>query len=355
VPLSYENLPCPGCGEALAAGEDIVTCPDCGAPQHRECWLKDDRCALSERHGESFVWQPPALPEPERAGETPLQAHINRWEEQASCPSAFQPEGQEAQPYFFCPNCGRKNQNGSMQCENCGYLFFAPTPNRPAVPGVPQVWISGPGDPMYVKPEQDLGGALAGDLALFIQRYARTYLYKFKQMALEGKRLFFNLAACVFRGYWFIFRKMYSLGLIFLLLTLALNALQTFLMTVTEAGRHYLAVYAQTQQAAQSAAEGVTVGEIFGPLLAAMLDSWYVTLSFTAAHIALGLAAGFIADRLYYKRAVQAVGALRRLKRDEADFQFAVLREGGVSVLHAVIAFMLMYLMRYFIARMFAG
>ena len=33
----YYGCPCEGCGEPLTLKDDIVVCPDCGAPYHRTC------------------------------------------------------------------------------------------------------------------------------------------------------------------------------------------------------------------------------------------------------------------------------------------------------------------------------
>ena len=36
----YYGCPCEGCGEPLTLQDDIVVCPDCGAPYHRTCYEK---------------------------------------------------------------------------------------------------------------------------------------------------------------------------------------------------------------------------------------------------------------------------------------------------------------------------
>ena len=36
----YYGCPCEGCGRPLTLKEDIVVCPDCGAPYHRTCYEK---------------------------------------------------------------------------------------------------------------------------------------------------------------------------------------------------------------------------------------------------------------------------------------------------------------------------
>ena len=43
----YYGCPCEGCGEPLTLKDDIVVCPDCGAPYHRTCYEKLGRCIHS--------------------------------------------------------------------------------------------------------------------------------------------------------------------------------------------------------------------------------------------------------------------------------------------------------------------
>mgnify|MGYP000169958290 CR=1 FL=1 len=37
----YYGCPCEGCGKPLTLQDDIVVCPDCGAPYHRTCYEKN--------------------------------------------------------------------------------------------------------------------------------------------------------------------------------------------------------------------------------------------------------------------------------------------------------------------------
>ena len=346
--MRYENLPCAGCGNPLVAGEDIVTCPDCGTPQHRECWMHDNCCVLKNQHGADFVWSPPEFVELD-SGEstTPLQSHIKRWDKQSDETQSQMLDSVKEQesPHFFCPNCGRKNQRGNMQCESCGYLFFAPSANRPAIPGLPQIWIAGQNDPLYIPPEEDLGGVSAGDLALFIQRYARVYLHRFKKIAVGGKKILFNFSAFIFRGYWFLYRKMYAAAGVFLLLTTTLNFIQTMLIANTEAGRQYMGkMEALLNTASASNASPEDAINVFNTMFSAMSEVWYLTFAFIFAQIVLAIIAGFVADRIYYKKTSQIVNQLRKANPDEADFQFAVLREGGVNFFFTAIAALLMFI-----------
>ena len=47
----YYGCPCEGCGRPLALTDDIVVCPDCGAPYHRSCYEKMGLCIHAPAHG----------------------------------------------------------------------------------------------------------------------------------------------------------------------------------------------------------------------------------------------------------------------------------------------------------------
>ena len=55
---NYTGYRCPVCGKAFAQGDDVVVCPDCGAPHHRECYRSLGRCAYEEKHAAGEAWSP---------------------------------------------------------------------------------------------------------------------------------------------------------------------------------------------------------------------------------------------------------------------------------------------------------
>ena len=62
----YDGLCCPVCKAKLFEDDDIVVCPDCGAPHHRKCWEYVGHCALGDAHGTANQWQRPN-PAPQNA------------------------------------------------------------------------------------------------------------------------------------------------------------------------------------------------------------------------------------------------------------------------------------------------
>lgn len=53
----YKNTKCPVCNELFNDGDDIVTCPVCGTPHHRECYKSINHCANESLHGEGFSFK----------------------------------------------------------------------------------------------------------------------------------------------------------------------------------------------------------------------------------------------------------------------------------------------------------
>lgn len=47
---------CPVCRQRFGENDDIVVCPNCGTPHHRACYMTEQKCALSQLHGEGFAW-----------------------------------------------------------------------------------------------------------------------------------------------------------------------------------------------------------------------------------------------------------------------------------------------------------
>lgn len=47
---------CPICRERFTDNDDVVVCPECGTPHHRECYNKTGSCGVGGYHAEGFVW-----------------------------------------------------------------------------------------------------------------------------------------------------------------------------------------------------------------------------------------------------------------------------------------------------------
>ena len=90
----YTGIKCPVCDKPFQQGDDIVVCPQCGAPYHRECYQQEGKCKFDDLHAEGKTWQPPASPvNPDTSAEIKDQE---------------------------CPNCGKLNAHSALFCDQCG-------------------------------------------------------------------------------------------------------------------------------------------------------------------------------------------------------------------------------------------
>ena len=82
----YYGCPCEGCGKPLTLQDDIVVCPDCGAPYHRNCYEKLGRCIHAPAHAAGYEWKFP-------------------YQESELC---------------TCPACGERTLRTEERCRCCG-------------------------------------------------------------------------------------------------------------------------------------------------------------------------------------------------------------------------------------------
>ena len=71
----YFGISCADCGVPFLKNDDVVVCPICGAPHHRDCYAKTGRCKLANRHAPDFLWQPQHLVLPKKT--TLSKSHLH--------------------------------------------------------------------------------------------------------------------------------------------------------------------------------------------------------------------------------------------------------------------------------------
>lgn len=204
----YTGCKCPVCQQPFTDGDDVVVCPECGAPYHRACYQKNAGCLFADRHGAGFEWKPAPgeMPDRETASGTELA----------------------------CPACGAMNPAGGLFCESCGAPLRTGGPRYAPGAGPAASGPSGYGPhtaPQYgpyaeahqpapgqLSPEDDLGGVKARDWAAFLGPNAGYYLMNFKRMAVTGQKLAVSFSAFFFGPFYFFYRKMWLPAAIFLTL-----------------------------------------------------------------------------------------------------------------------------------------
>ncbi len=104
--MRYSGIECVLCHNTFNEKDDVVVCPVCGAPHHRECWMKENRCAYDERHTEGFVWEFPKQPQNDEA-------------EQKKVQSAADFVFKNGEGVIICPECKAANFANDTFCRRC--------------------------------------------------------------------------------------------------------------------------------------------------------------------------------------------------------------------------------------------
>ncbi len=209
-------MSCVACGVSFDADSDIVVCPECGAPHHRECWKAAGQCACADRHGDGYEWQPKRIV----IGDT---ANVGR-QESASPANAFEQER------VICPMCGNETLKSEKYCERCGYYLAHDREGAYENDDMPE--FVGLFDFDSAEP---IDGVPAGDIRRFVGSMWVYYIPRFIKMSRNHGSLSFNFTAFLMHGLWFVSRKMYGIGLPLMLL-----------MTGTTCYRAYYAHIAQS-------------------------------------------------------------------------------------------------------------
>ncbi len=272
---------CPICNRRFLEGDDVVVCPDCGAPHHRDCYKEQGHCAHKELHGTDFSWKK-TPPEP--------------------LPKS-------------CPNCNSTNEPNAPFCKNCGMPMDTPVPveiksDKNFVEAISAIEmfdrITGISD------NDELDGIKIKDWKTYIGTAAPRYLFTFKRMDETGKKISFCLSAMFFAPFYFLYRRMWLLGVVALIIEMIFSLPAAFLI-VSEL--YNIAVPLEQDML----------------LILANISNFFML----AANAGWGLFAYY----LYRKTAAKQIKRMREVSSDEKEFNDVLERRSGPckAVLIAVV------------------
>lgn len=175
----YENVDCPVCKRSFEAGDDIVTCPECGTPHHRECYDLIGRCVNAGLHKANYDFYAENI-----------KPAIDVKKDQGSVQVYYSPAG-------ATDNQSKETADNSNQQSAQNYY------------NIPVVDIS------FEEDADTIDGESVADFAAVIRTNAIGFIKKFKRLDKSKKSISWNWGAFFFGSLYMFFRKMYKEGLAF--------------------------------------------------------------------------------------------------------------------------------------------
>lgn len=184
-----KNKQCQICKGYLFEEDDVVVCPHCGAPHHRDCWNTVGHCGVEEFHDTEKQYN--LLKDDSSAGEENNAEQVN------TCPRCHRTS--KASGAEFCPYCGQPYNGGHQG-------FVNGMPNYDPYGGLPK--------------NTTIDGARVEDIATFVGSNSARYVNRFSTLN-KNKKGSWNWAAFIFPAGWCFARKMIPQGILYLILQIS--------------------------------------------------------------------------------------------------------------------------------------
>ena len=174
--MNFIGEKCVLCGEVFEDIDDVVVCPECGSPHHRECYKKHNRCANIYMHGTGQKWKRTAISQPV---ETPVVVVT---------PEEFEKHGAEFDNSQF------HKYTESEMMRDIGFNL-----------------------------NEDMGGVTLKEIIAFVGTNQFYYIPVFKRMKDLGSKISLNLSCFLLPSFYFANRKMWLWAIIASVISVILN------------------------------------------------------------------------------------------------------------------------------------
>ena len=324
----YDGIECPVCGKKFMPEDDVVICPECGTPHHRECYNQNGKCINEAWHSEGKVWE-----------QAPTYSNTNN-------------TATTSDEYVRCANCGTLNPATLEKCGKCGTpltnnsspLDAEETENIKRLTTVlSEVFDTKDADKDTFDSEGNVSNA---DLADFVGPSNFNFLLKFN-MIHKRNAYPFNWSAFIFGFPYFFYRKMYKVGAIILALTLV-TIIPSFYISFTAVNEAISSLVAQN---IAITLENVLISvQNLIPTLAGA--SGLLAIS-NLLKLALKIFCAMFFNRMYLKHCTEKIQKIKSGFGDTAKrnspleptaYSQALRVNGGVSPLSAVISVLAYYI-----------
>ncbi len=312
--MEFTQYTCPVCDKRFENGDDVVVCPECGAPHHRECFENNGKCFYEDRHAPGFSF------------ENADKADGDNDESESDSPDLV-----------ICPKCKASNEKTSFYCGTCGYplnsedrtnqQYSQANNGRNSAQGTPFGFGSA-GNPAFdplvgLDSEEEIADNVkVGEAAKFIGKSTPYYLMVFNRIKKFGSGKF-NFSAFLFSGAYFIYRKMYVPGIIMMLVMIGTNLGTT---AITMANYNWMNELGYTDMF-----NGVYRGGFNSDQMTAI----FLTAGLNILRYAVMVLSGIFANKIYYKHCTKRINQIKN-ESTESELNKNLETKGGVNLPMAI-------------------
>lgn len=285
--MNYNGERCVACGELFSADDDIVVCPQCGSPHHRECYKKDNVCANTVLHETGEKWKPSSFEEADSAKYDNVSEDENSPRAEASG--------------------GYTGQEGGM---NGGIPREGDLGNALAFIGF--------------DPNEDIGGATVKEISQFVGPNTLYYIPIFKRMKDFGTKISFNLSCLLLPPLYFANRRMWGWAILSAILMVILSTPDMMLIMAEQLGN------SETYEAA--------LNIVLNNKETLLELSEYMAMASWVGSIALCL----FGNRIYYHYVMRSIKRIKTVCQDDESRSRLFMQNGGIRPINILIITIIM-------------
>lgn len=277
--MKYKGEKCFYCNEDFNDNDDVVVCPECGTPYHRDCYKQAGSCINHQLHESGESWK--------NTADTDIKS------------DNIETDTAENQTFSDTEN---QNENNPLNFD-LSKPFFGLDPN------------------------EDFEGATMSEIFTFVKTNTIYYIPLFKKMKTMGSKISFNLTSFLFPYFYFANRKMWLMALTSVLITLVLQ-IPELLISLSDNISYGLLDESMIEYAQN----------VFHNLLM-FIENNYHTIEVWAWACNIGIyvfrfAMCLFANWLYYRFTIKSVNKLKLRCPDPARRMSIISNTGGTSVLN---------------------
>ncbi len=319
--LYHSEESCVYCKAKLFSDDDVVYCPVCGAPHHRECYNALGHCALEHLHGT----------EEEYSKEKEIERIEKEKKEKAETEGWLNLDDEPSDNSEFDEEKYYKPSPDTVRCKMCGEIYEAKrgscpkcnAPNFVRINGIRFDFLGGvPAD------EEVDDGITADDAKNFVLVNTQRYIPKFANFR-KGKKASWNWLAFLFPSEWMFSRKMYVGGVI----TGLLQLIATIISIPVQKEMVSLGVYNNV----------TSIIEVWKNTYSVIPDINKIFIIFAAISsvifLSVGILSGIFGDYWYKK---YAMSQIKKIRKESSDIEMDNRKKGGVNVFGFLLAYLVL-------------